>query len=114
MEERQHRDDAVILVLAEARCAMHWQMFATRFRCVSITPFGSPVVPLEYGSATRSSAASIATSGGSPPAWSSDANGVAPSASPNTKISSTPARAAAAVAFSSSSGTVTSRRAPQS
>ena len=23
---------------------------ATRFRCVSITPFGSPVVPLEYGS----------------------------------------------------------------
>ena len=43
-------------------------MFATRFRCVSITPFGSPVVPLEYGSATRSWAGSIATSGGSPPA----------------------------------------------
>ena len=29
-------------------------MLATRFRCVSITPLGSPVVPLEYGSATRS------------------------------------------------------------
>ena len=34
-------------------------------RCVSITPFGSPVVPDEYGKAARSLAGSIATSGGS-------------------------------------------------
>ena len=31
-----------------------WQEFATRFAWVSITPFGSPVVPLEYGSTARS------------------------------------------------------------
>ena len=37
---------------------------ATRFRCVSITPLGAPVVPLEYGSATTSRAGSMATSGG--------------------------------------------------
>ena len=71
-------------------------------------------MPLEYGSATRSSAGSISTRGGSLPAPSSDANGVAPSASPYTKISSTPERSAAAVALSSSSGTVTSSRAPES
>src|ERR671936_415680 len=41
--------------------ASSWQMFATRFRCVSITPLGSPVVPLEYGSATTSSAGASAT-----------------------------------------------------
>src|SRR3954465_11385198 len=32
-----------------------WHRFATTLRCVSITPFGRPVVPLEYGSATRAS-----------------------------------------------------------
>src|SRR5881396_245222 len=30
--------------------------FATRLRCVSMTPLGKPVVPLEYGSATTSRA----------------------------------------------------------
>ncbi len=59
-------------------------MFATRFRCVSITPLGSPVVPLEYGSDTRSFAQSISGCGIGAPVASSDANGVAPSASPNT------------------------------
>ena len=52
--------------------------------------------------------------GGSPPASRSEANGVAPSASPYTKISSTPDRSAAAVALSTRSGTVTSKRAPES
>ena len=32
--------------------------FATRLRCVSITPFGRPVVPEEYGSTARCSAGS--------------------------------------------------------
>ena len=41
-----------------------WQRFATRLRWVSITPLGRPVVPLEYGSATRSSAGLIVTAGG--------------------------------------------------
>ena len=101
-------------VLSVASGCVHCAMFATRFRCVSITPFWIPVVPLEYGSAIRSSAGLISTCGGSPSARSSEANGVAPSASPYTKISSTPERSAATVAFSSSSGTVTSSRAPES
>ncbi len=45
-----------------------WRMFAVRFWCVSITPFGRPVVPLEYGSTARSFSGSIATGSGSPPA----------------------------------------------
>ena len=32
-----------------------WTMLAVRLRWVSITPLGKPVVPLEYGSAARSS-----------------------------------------------------------
>jgi hypothetical protein len=42
-----------------------WQRFATTLRCVSMTPFGSPVVPLEYGSATRSSRCAASGSGSS-------------------------------------------------
>ena len=38
---------------------------ATRLRCVSITPFGRPVVPDEYGRTTTSVAGSMATAGGS-------------------------------------------------
>ena len=38
---------------------------ATMLRCTSITPFGSPVVPDEYGRAAISLAGSIATAGGS-------------------------------------------------
>ena len=56
--------------------------FATRLRCVSITPFGSPVVPLEYGSATTSSG-SIVTAGAVPGSSTSASNGVAPAIVPN-------------------------------
>ena len=55
-----------------------WRMLATRLWCVSITPLGRPVVPLEYGSATTCVRGSIATGGGAPPRASSDAKGVAP------------------------------------
>ena len=34
---------------------MNWWKLMTRLRCVSITPLGRPVVPLEYGSAIMSS-----------------------------------------------------------
>src|SRR3954452_19269220 len=46
-----------------------WQACATMLRCVSITPLGSPVVPLEYGSAPRAAPAAAprgAGGGGGP------------------------------------------------
>ena len=41
-------------------------MFATRLRWVSITPFISPVVPLEYGRTARSSGSTSTSSGVAP------------------------------------------------
>src|SRR5262249_38508624 len=38
-----------------------WHRLATMLRCVSITPFGKPVVPLEYGRTTRSVEGAIVT-----------------------------------------------------
>ncbi len=48
--------------------AIPWfcSMFATRLRWVSITPFIAPVVPLEYGSAARSSGETSTASGVAP------------------------------------------------
>ncbi len=62
----------------------HWKMLETRLWCVSITPLGRPVVPLEYGSTATCSRGAIRTAGGSPLLRSSDAKGRAPSASPKT------------------------------
>ena len=96
-----------------SRTGSYWQRLATRLRCVSMTPFGNPVVPLENGSATRCVAGSMSGRGAGVPAGaSSSSNGVVPAAAPIEKTSSTPA--AAAVAFSKSSGTVTNSRAPES
>src|SRR3954447_7265324 len=69
-----------------------WPRFATTLRCVSITPFGRPVVPLEYGSATRSPGSAASGSGASASAvrrWSN-------AASPSTRTSSAPASRARA------------------
>ena len=52
--------EAIVSAIQEHRAT--W--LHTRFRCVSITPFGRPVVPLEYGSATTWSG-STRTAGGS-------------------------------------------------
>src|SRR5215510_1888156 len=79
-----------------------------------MTPFGKPVVPLEYGSATMSRAESIVTAGGLGGDCSSSANGRVPSAVPNTKISLTALFAAASFALSRNAGIVTRMRAPQS
>ena len=47
-------------------------MFATRLRCVSITPFASPVVPDEYGSTTTSSRSTGTCSASGAPATDGD------------------------------------------
>ncbi len=95
------------------RMGSYWQRLATRLRCVSITPFGNPVVPLENGSATRCVAGSTSASGaGVPGGASSSSKGVVPAASPIENTSSTPAAAAASSARSASCGTVTRKRAP--
>ena len=80
---------------------------------MSMTPLGSPVVPLENGSATTWRAGSIAGLGaGVPGAASRASNGVVPAAPPNVKTSSTPAMRAASTARSASAGAVTRKRAP--
>ncbi len=57
-----------------------------------MTPLGSPVVPLENGSATSVARGSISTPGaGVPGGASSSSNGVVPAASPIENTSSTPA-----------------------
>ena len=59
----------------EIRCTERiCSMFATRLRCVSITPFDKPVVPLENGSTARSPAGSIDAPPGSPPPVGSDSS----------------------------------------
>ena len=87
--------------------------FATRFRCVSNTPLGSPVVPEEYGITTTLRAGSTGTCAGirSPSIASS---GNAPSAAPITAISRTPVPAAPACAAGRSAGAVTRSSAPAS
>src|SRR6185295_873352 len=76
-----------------------------------MTPFGSPVVPLEYGSTTTSSAGLIDTAGGSGGASSRSLNERTPgAASPNMNISSTPAAAAASFALSRNGAAVTIKR----
>ena len=88
-----------------------WSRLATRLRCVSTTPLGNPVVPLEYGSTARSCAGSTRARGAAAPVSSSAANGVAPVAFPRTKISSIPTCRAAGAARSMNAGTVTRNRA---
>ena len=61
---------------------------ATRLRCVSITPLGKPVVPLEQGSRATSMSGSIAVAAAVASCASSSAQGVAPLASPRTTIAS--------------------------
>src|SRR6478672_8736426 len=56
-----------------SRTGSNWQRFATRLRCVSMTPLGSPVVPLENGSATMWRAGSIAGLGAGVPGGAGDA-----------------------------------------
>src|SRR2546430_5980052 len=57
-----------------------WSRLATRLRCVSITPLGNPVVPLEYGSTARSRAGSAGLREAASQLSSSAAKGVAPGA----------------------------------
>ena len=60
-------------------------MFATRLRCVSITPFDTPVVPLENGSTARSPAGStVARPPPSPPPDGSDSSASTGSPAPPT------------------------------
>src|SRR6185369_14662639 len=93
---------------SNASAPLIWQRFATTLRCVNITPFGSPVVPLEYGSTTTSSDGVIETDGGVGGASSSSSNGRTQSASsPNMYSVSTPAAAAASFALSRYGGAVT-------
>ena len=75
-------------------------MFATRLRCVSITPFEVPVVPLENGSTARSSAGS--TSAPVPPGSASGSDpivytrsGEACASDPRSGSATTTARASA-------------------
>lgn len=87
---------------------------ATTLRCVSITPFGRPVVPDEYGITTTSLSGSISTSGGSA-STAVDASEGTPSASSIVMIAGgIPAAATAARAFSSSAAVVMINRAPAS
>ena len=65
-----------------------WKRLLTTFRWVSITPFGSPVVPLEY-SRKATSSKSIWTFLGKalPLSFAKSVNGVQPAVSPKTIIS---------------------------
>jgi hypothetical protein len=91
-----------------ANRAWHWTMLATRLRWLSITPLLSPVVPLEYGSAARSSTGSNATSGAAPGSPSSSGKDGTPAAWPSTNTSQLPACAAAWRAASRNGGAVSS------
>ena len=62
VEERQARRSACPRRRSRSAACI-WHRFATRLWCESITPFGSPVVPLEYGSTARSFIGSISTLG---------------------------------------------------
>jgi hypothetical protein len=77
---------------APIRCtARICSMFATRLRWVSITPFETPVVPLENGSTARSPAGSTAAAPASPSADGSDS-----SANTFKSVSATAARSGSA------------------
>ena len=69
--------------------------FAVRLRCVSITPFGKPVVPLVYGRAARSSSETRTL--GAPGAASAtrSSNRAAPSVGAPVRASSRPAASSA-------------------
>jgi hypothetical protein len=68
-------------------------MFATRLRWLSITPFGNPVVPLEYGIAAMSVAGSISTCGAASGSPSSSENGT-PSSAEGVAFAESPLREA--------------------
>ena len=94
------------------RTGSYWQRFATRLRCVSITPLESPVVPLENGSATRCVAGSIAGRGAAVPGGaSSSSNGVVPGRVPDREHLLDAGGPAASSARSASCGTVMRKRA---
>ena len=81
---------------------------------MSMTPLGSPVVPLEYGSATRSVPRSSSGVGAASARSANSANEVAAVPDPKVKISFTVAPRAASVATSSRAGTVRMNLAPES
>ena len=86
-----------------------------RFAWVNMTPLEKPVVPLEYGRATRSRSGLIDTAGASPALASKVPNDVAPfDSSPKTKTSSMPDFFAAGNARSKNSGTVNKNLEPLS
>ena len=86
---------------ADSTCAT----LATRLPWLSMTPLFTPVVPDEYGSTTRvSDVTGTCSASGAP---NSAVTGVAPSASPRTKISVTPVPSAPFVATSRNIGIVT-------
>src|SRR6185437_6609199 len=94
-----------------------WATLATRFRWVSMTPFASPVVPDEYGSATTSSGSTgTCPAGGGPYSALNGLTGRALSAqpgpstspaSPSTYTSATELPAQARTAASTSGAIVT-------
>ena len=84
-------------------------------RCVSITPFGNPVVPEEYGNTTTSVAGSISTAGGSASS-AMDSSERTPSAAPSIVTSSIGLAVSriAARALSASAAAATRTFAPES
>src|SRR5919199_314092 len=92
--------------------------FATRLRCVSMTPFDVPVVPDEYGSATTSSGSTGTCSARGAPkssvAGRTPSGSGVPASAPSTWTTVTWVPRAAASAVSRNSGIVTSRVAPAS
>src|SRR3954451_23892706 len=86
------RTPATVSSSPSAWTARTWHRLATTLRCVSITPFGRPVVPLEYGSATRSPGSAASGSG----AFACAVRSSSKAASPSTRTSSAPASRARA------------------
>ena len=91
-----------------------WSTLAIMFRCVSSTPLGKPVLPLECRTVTTSAAGSTAAPGDASAASSSEENGVVPAASPNTMTFSTFVRVVSSSALATSDGVVTRKRASAS
>lgn len=92
-----------------------WARLVAIWRCVSITPLGTPVVPDEYGRAATSAAGSTPTCGSGAADASMSMSDRCPGALSHTKISCTPPASSAARRAASSSGeTVTIQRAAES
>ncbi len=100
-----------------SRMSSNCTRFATRLRWVSITPFGRPVVPLEYGSAATASGSTATGASGGPSSSApkgTTVSGAPSGTSPITTMRRTSLSAAAARAVSRNGATVTRIWAPAS